>query len=495
MPAALAPIAWIGGGALVLWLAFAHGFVQYDSFYALLWGNEITHGQSPDYDASLSPTPHPLATLVGVVLSPLGDGAETALLAVAFVAIATVGYLVYRLGAAWFNPAVGVLAAAIVLTRQPLLDFGVRAYVDIPYLALLLGALLIETRRPRAGMPVLALLAIAGLLRPEAWLFSAVYVAWLAYGEPDRPRGSALAPLAAFVRDRDRLGLIALAAAAPVIWALFDLVYAGDPLYSLTGTRDTVEALGRDTGLRGLVVEGPQRLGEILREPVLLGAACGIALSLALLRRRALIGIVAGALALAAFSLLAIAGLAVLTRYLLPAATILAIFCAAGVLGWLDLERTNPWRTRWAVIGALIALLLVVFTPAQVNRLSDLRDSIAAQERLGDDLHDLADSGSFDPGCAPITVPDERAIPFLALWLDRMPSAIVPASEAGSPPPEGRPPLGYFLAPGTQDAKELFTLDRSVGAGEVEPVPDGLRLLTSNESWILYASCPTPADR
>jgi hypothetical protein len=503
--AALAPIAWIGGGALALWLAFGHGFVQYDTFYALLWGSEIADGGSPDYDASLSPTPHPLASIVGVVLSPLGDGAETATLAIAFVALAAVAYLVYRLGAEWFNPAVGLLAAAIVITRQPLLDFGVRAYVDIPYLALVLAALLVETRRPRAGAPVLALLAFAGLLRPEAWLFSAAYLLYLAYGGPERarrgeaPRGrvrSALEPLAALLRGRNGLALAALAAAAPVVWMLFDLVYAGDPLYSLTGTRDTVEALGRDTGLEGLVVDGPQRLGEVLREPVLIGAALGLALSLALLRRRAVIGAAACAIALAAFSLLAIAGLAVLTRYLLPAATLLAIFCAAGVLGWLDLERGDPWRTRWAAIGGFIALLLIAFVPAQVDRLSDLRDSIAIQERLGDDLHDLADSGAFDPGCAPIAVPDERAIPFLALWLDRRPSTIVPVSDDDGTTNPGGEPLGYVLAARTREAQEFFTLDRQVQeAGGGAPATDGFHLLTSNDSWNLYASCDTGADR
>jgi hypothetical protein len=487
---ALVPIAWIGVGALALWLAFGHGFVQYDTFYALVWGSEIADGQQPDYDAPLSPTPHPLATLAGLLLSPLGDGAETATLAIAFVALAAVAYLVYRLGAEWFNPAVGGLAAAIVITRQPLLDFGVRAYVDIPYLALVLTALLLETRRPRSGGPVLALLAMAGLLRPEAWLFSAAYVLYLAYGDPGRPRHSLLAPLAGFLRDRHGLALVALAAAAPVTWILFDLAYAGDPLYSLTGTRDTVEALGRDSGLTGLVVEGPQRLGEVLREPVLLGAAVGIVLSLALLRRRALIGLAALALAATAFSVLAVAGLAVLTRYLLPVATILAIFCAACVFGWLDLERGHPWRMRWAVIGALLVVLLLAFVPAQADRIGDLRDSIAVQERVGHDLHELADSGAFDPACAPVTVPNARPIPFLALWLDRFPSAIVPGGEEQQAPSTA-PPTGYFLTPGSQDAKNSFTLDPHDPTRDDAPIPNGAPLVGSNESWDLYASCST----
>ncbi len=88
------------------------------------------------------------------------------------------GWLVYALGRAWFNGATGVVAALIVLTREPVFSYGVRAYVDIPYICLLLGALLVETRRPRAGTPVLVLVALAGLLRPEAWLFAFAYVIW-----------------------------------------------------------------------------------------------------------------------------------------------------------------------------------------------------------------------------------------------------------------------------------------------------------------------------
>ncbi len=62
---------------------------------------------------------------------------------------------------------------------MPVLSYGVRAYIDLPYLLLVLGALLVESRRPRAGWPVLALLALAGLLRPEAWVFSGLYWVYL----------------------------------------------------------------------------------------------------------------------------------------------------------------------------------------------------------------------------------------------------------------------------------------------------------------------------
>src|SRR6185312_12660245 len=103
------------------------------------------------------------------------------IMVLAYASLGLIAYFVYRLGATWFDRWVGVLAAVIVLTRAPFLSNGLRAYVDLPYIALCLGALYIEARKPRAGWPVLALLVPAGLLRPEAWGFAIAYWLWLAF--------------------------------------------------------------------------------------------------------------------------------------------------------------------------------------------------------------------------------------------------------------------------------------------------------------------------
>lgn len=175
----LTPAAWVAAVAALLLAIFPLGFPNYDTIYALVWGRELADGLSPDRGAALPPTPHPLAELFGLVTTPLGSGAIDLTMVVAYVSLGLVGYLVYRLGSLWFDRPIGALAALIVLTRAPFLSNGLRAYVDLPYIALVLGALVIETRRPRSGWPVLALLAAAGLLRPEAWLFSFAYLAYL----------------------------------------------------------------------------------------------------------------------------------------------------------------------------------------------------------------------------------------------------------------------------------------------------------------------------
>src|SRR2546421_2463822 len=165
----------IGALALALWLAWGHGFANYDALYSLIWGDELAHGHSPSFDVALAPTPHPLANLVGLVLAPLSPRAgEAVLVAIAFVSLGTVGWLVYALAERWVGAAARVLAALLFLTPEPVLSYGTRAYVDVPYLALVLGALLAVERR-RAPF---ALLAVAGLLRPEAWLFSGALLWW-----------------------------------------------------------------------------------------------------------------------------------------------------------------------------------------------------------------------------------------------------------------------------------------------------------------------------
>jgi hypothetical protein len=479
---ALIALAWVGGTVGVLLLLFPVGFPNYDTIYALVWGREIAHGMSPDYSSALPPTPHPLADLLGVVATPIGDGAITATMVIAYLSLGLVAYLVYRLGELWFDAPVGVVAALIVISRAPYLSNGLRAYVDLPYIALCLGALVIETRRPRAGWPVLALLTLAGLLRPEAWLFSFAYLAYLAL-RLER------------VNQRWRLrwreergpaelgGLACLAATAPLGWALFDLITTGDPTYSFTGTRDTVETLDRQTGPVDLILYGPRRLGEVLQWPGVVGAVGGVALSLLVLRRRAMIGVAAAVLALAAFALLACAGLAVIPRYTMLAAAILAVFCAATLLGWRLLERVNPWRRRWQWLAAAVALMFVIWIPNQYDLNSRVDTDLTNQVRIEDDLIELADSGAFEPLCGPISVPNHRAVPRLAFALDIEPGDVVSSSE------QRQPRRGYFLDPASEFVVHNFVLDPNDPARLETKVPRGFEPVAGNRSWKLYRRC------
>jgi hypothetical protein len=501
----LTPAAWVAAVAAVLLLVFPLGFPNYDTIYSLLWGRELADGLSPDRGAALPPTPHPLTELWGLATSPLGNGAIDLTMIGAYVSLGLIGYLVYRLGSLWFDRPVGAVAALIVLTRAPFLSNGLRAYIDLPYIALVLAALVIETKRPRAGWPVLTLLALAGLLRPEAWLFSLAYLAYLALvpgqSDPDRAdektervplepadtqNGGLIRP--PFVGARGTLsvpsiGLIVLALAGPVLWAIFDWITAGSPTYSFTGTRETVETLERQTGPVDLILYGPRRLGEVLQWPGMVGAAGGVVLGLAFLRRRSEIGVAAAALALGAFAVLACAGLAILPRYTMLAAAILAVFAALGLLGWRLLEPGHPWRRAWQAFAAVVALMFVTWAPNQYDLLSRVDTDLTNQSEIESDLGDLADSGAFEPICLPVSVPNHRAVPRLAFDLDLRPSRIVSSTE------QRQPRHGYFLDPASPFVIHNFILDPNDPARLATPVPPGFRRVDGNDSWLLYRRC------
>lgn len=501
----LMPAAWVAGVTAALLLVFPYGFPNYDTIYALVWGRELAHGQSPDYGAALPPTPHPLTDLLGLVATPLGDGAITVTMIVAYLSLGLIGYFVYRLGALWFDRPIGAVAAAIVLTRAPFLSNGLRAYVDLPYITLCLGALLVEAKRPRAGWPVLLPLALAGLLRPEAWLFSVAYLAYLAL-DPVRPspdRGIEQREKASLeradtqsddlirpslVRARDAFSLpsaalVLLALAAPILWALFDLITTGSPTYSWTGTKETVETLERQTGAVDLVLYGPRRLGEVLQWPGMVGAIGGVVLGLAFLRRRSVPGVAAAALALGAFALLACGGLAILPRYTMLAASILAIFAAVALLGWRLLEPTHPWRRRWQVFAGIVLAMFVIWLPNQWDLDSRVDTDLTNQARIESDLSDLVDAGAFEPLCGKIAVPNHRAIPRLAFGLDIEPTQIISAGE------EGVPERGYFVAPASQFVIHNFILDPNDPTDFSSTVPDGFGEVARNDSWIVYRRC------
>ncbi|MEA2478609.1 MAG: hypothetical protein QOJ07_531 [Thermoleophilaceae bacterium] len=460
--------------AVLVFAFFGHAFLNYDSFYALVWGDDLAHGRVPQYSVPVAPTPHPLATLAGIVLSPLGDHAETAFLVLVLLAIGALVVGMFRLGQTLYAAPVGVLAAFIVATRVPLLNYGIRGYVDLPTIALVVWAAVLEARTPRRGAPVLVLLGLAGLLRPELWGFAAVYWLWCAV-----PLGG-----------RERARLAALALAAPVLWCLSDLLITGDPLWSLHGTSDLAAALGRRTGLGALPSTLPRRLGEILRLPELIAAVIGCAAGLVYLRRRTLLPLAIAVLNGSAFVVFAIAGLPLLGRYLFLSGAMLALLAALAALGWTALPATAPERGRWKIGGLVVLLaILVVFPVQQVGRLTALRTDIANRDRVEADLRVLVERPEARraiTACRPLYVPNHRPIPQLAYWTGRRPSQV----EAIGTAPSG---AGTYLSPATdavaklsvldpRDPKPLGTAVPRTGAG-----PPGYREVARNRSWVLFA--------
>ena len=488
------PVA-IALGALLLRLITGVAFANYDTLYALVWGGQLSRGSVPAYDVAIAPTPHPLLELLGLALVPLGPGtAEHLTVAVGFLALAGCGWVVYRLGAEWFSWPAGALAALIFLSRVPVLSYGVRAYVDIPYLLLVLSALLVESRHRRradgpAGAPVLVLLALAGLLRPEAWAFSGLYWLYLLGLTPgwvyrclrDRALHARAAVDPSLRTDTGLLRLTLLAAAAPLVWILSDLLITGDPLWSLTNTRHTASALDRVTGIANVPEYIPRRIGEILRPPVLVGAALGGVLSLLGLRRRALLGAGAGLLAVGVFAAFATVGLPINTRYAFLAAAILCIFCGAGVFGWMHLEADDRRRRPWMVAGALVLVALIAYIPSQYSAADRQMGELTRQHGIEGDLLALVDSHAINLRCGPVGVPNHAPVPLLALYLKTSPRSIVSLQS-------GHISSGVYVDPASKAVEDDYILDSH---DRVEPVsvPPGFTESATNRSWFVFQRC------
>lgn len=467
-------------GALGLWALAGVGFVNYDTLYGLVWGQQLARGEAPQYGMPLAPTPHPLVELLGVSLAPLGAGAVADVaVALAFLALSACGWTLYRLGREWFGAPAGALATAVLMTRVPILSYGVRAYVDVPYMLFALLALLVETRRRRAGAPVLALLALAGLLRPEAWGLSAAY--WLYLAAPRVRSRGAKAPEGP---SRGQLVRWAgLAAAAPAIWLTSDLLITGDPLWSLANTTHMAHVLRRITGIANVPEYVPRRIGEILRPAGLAGAALGGILSLLWLRRRARLGAAAGVLTVGALAVTAAFGLPIDTRYAFTAAAILSVFCGAGAFGWTALPRGDPRRGAWMALGALVLAALAISLPASLRAAHGELSKLGGEQRIQEDLLALTASHAISLRCGPVGVAGHAPVPLLALYLDTAPSRVVDAQA-------GQIAQGSFVDPASVQVEREYVLGgRQLDSLHPVSIPPGFSESSANRSWLVFERC------
>ena len=320
--------------ALVAFLAVP-AYSAFDSIYSLVWGQEILRGELPSFDAYRAPTQHPLWVALSAVLAPFGDGASRL-----FVGVCVAGFVAlvlgfFRLAEKVFNEPIAWIAALLLLSRLDYGFFAARAYVDVPFLALVIWAVALEAEKPRRGGIVWPMLIAAGLLRPEAWLLAGAYTLWMGYD----------APWAARIR------YAAWAAAAPVIWMASDWIVTGDPLYSLNYTTRSALLLGRRVPIEDLPERLLTFLAALTKLPVLLAGVLGVVLAWQLIRPRRRLGLPLFLLVFGVFVFLAISarGFAVIDRYLVLSALSITLFAAFTLGGWTVLSGGMArWRKPWA---------------------------------------------------------------------------------------------------------------------------------------------------
>jgi hypothetical protein len=258
--------------------------------------------------------------------------------------------------------------------------------------------------RRRTGPRPLAwvLLVAAGLLRPEGWAFAVLYGArvWRA------------------ATAKQRCWALVAIVAAPLLWALIDLVVTGNPLFSLTYSTGHAAELGRNRGLLELPRSTFSSASEYVKPPVLAAACIGIILALWQQPRRAAVPLAILGGGVTTFLVVSWQGFSVIPRYFAIAAVGLLLFAAYALGGWELQERGSVLRRRWfaAAVPAIlagVAVALLTLNPAKVD--ADLR----LREHVFRDLDVLLDTPAVRAGrrCGPVSVPNHKLTPYVRWWL------------------------------------------------------------------------------
>lgn len=452
-------------------------YPNYDTYYQLLWGQDLAHGHLPDYNVFRSPTPHPLSVLVGFLLAPFGLAADRLVVLITLVAWVGLLWAVYRFTKHLLGVLVAAVAVIVMLTRTDLEFFALRGVVDIWFLFFVFAAAAMEVHRPRRGMPVMLLLALAGLLRPEAWVLAGVYVLWMFPAKGLR----GIWPY------------VLLAVAAPLLWVGWDWIVTGRPLYSLTSTRETAGEFQRNRGLVEAVKLVPDYVGANEKIVNVAIGGLGMLAALWMLKRRALVPLALMVMGLLTFLAIAAAGLSVIPRYLAVPSILFNLGVAVALTGWLVVQQ--PRRAHRLLLGLFVITLLVgAWRAIPVSK--DFR-KLHGQETFVKGQHialkSILDNPKVVPllnRCRPVTTPTHSAIPVIRFETGMPKTAFEPSIAQTRPPEHGLLLIGNTFNFEPSAARSTSGVsERSARKWWSNYPLSTFKFVAGNSRWRVYANC------
>jgi hypothetical protein len=406
-------------GALTLLVPATLG---YDAWAWTVWGRQLAH---LDLDTTAGPSFKPLPVLVLAPLSVLG-GATPAVWMALMRACAVVSLLLaYRLGARLAGPLAGAVAAVSLALSADLYRTALLGSAEPALIALTLGAVdrHFDGRRDHA----LVLIALAGLIRPEAWVLLAGYGLFVWLSEP-------------------RLRVLAVVAVVlpPALWLGLDWIGSGDPLHASSTATEATEGSAARASVPAFEVV--RRAADAVIVPTLVLAAVGVALAWRRRDQRVLSLAVLALGWIAVVAIMAEAGFTGTRRYLAAPAAALCVVAGVG-LAWL-LDEIRERRVRLAAAGAIAALALV---PALVRAREEARTLSVARSQA-DQLSELRRAVDRAGGRAAVLRAGRPAInPWLQTalaWQLRTPlDGIQPTWASSRRHPHWAPPALVFRAP------------------------------------------------
>jgi hypothetical protein len=469
----------LSAGVLVVLAVYVvwQTYPNYDTYYTLVWGKELANWQLPDYDVFRTPTPHPLSTLVAWAMAPFGTASDRILVLLSLFGLLAFYVVTFVFTERLLGRVIALLAVAVMVTRTDMQLLALRAMFDLPFYLMVFGAALLELRRPRCGWPVLLVLALAGLLRPEAWLLAGVY--WL-YLAPDTSRPQLI-----------RLALLVVA--APLLWMAADLIVTGEPLYSFTSTREVSGEFGRNRGLADAIRHVPSYLGGNDRIVTVGVGGMGLLLGLYILRRRAALPLALGLLGVLTFLIIAAAGLSVIPRYLTIPSLLLSLCVAIALGGWRLV--VEPTARKVAIGIAVVSVLVLAWrAPYYVRDFEKLQDQATFIEAQNRGLKAILNApAAVEPlqRCHPITVPTHSAIPIVRYETGLPKEAVEASIGQRRPPRTGTLLIGdtFNFEPSAARATNSNPSTSSRRRWSNKPLP-GFERLARRTPWTAYARCP-----
>ena len=457
-------------------------YPTYDSFYALLWGRDLLHLHMPDFHVYRGPTEHPLAIAFGAFCSIFGQGGARLVVLGSIASFVVLVAGVYRLASLCFGPLVGAAAGLLVLSRFFVENLAAQGYLDISYVALVVWAAALEVERPRRGRSMFVLLAAAGLLRPDAWVLSGLYLLWCGW-RADR---------------RTRLQYLGLAAIAPVIWIGVDAAVTGNPLYSLHSTSGLAAELQRTKTFSEVLSSTWSYAVRIDKLPVVLGSIAGALIAIWIAPRRVLVPLALLVSLLFVFLAEGAVGASVVDRYMIGAAVVMLLFCALALAGWSMLERGTALRRVW-MVGAALLVVYGGASAATTLSLTSLRTTLADHEDFHEGLAAALHSGAVKASlkrCPLLSLPNNKLIPD-ARWIVNSTSQhdIVARSQARADALKGAHQLENRIRGGSvavYPLGEAVFVEAIVDVGddprEQVPLANFKRIYTSHY-YAVYANC------
>jgi hypothetical protein len=402
--------------------------------------------------------------------------ADRALVLVSLASWAALLALLFRFTQLLLGSLVALVAVGVLLTRTDIEFFALRAVVDVPFLALVFAAAVLELGRPRRGWSVLALLALAGLLRPEAWVLSGAYVLWASWG---RGWGT-------FLR------YAAVAAVAPLGWALADWIVTAEPLYSLTSTREVAGEFGRQRSVGEAVMLVPDYVGGNEKIVNVVAGGLGGLLALALLRARAALPLALVGIGMAVFLAIAGVGLSVIPRYLVIPSLVFNLCVAAALAGWA-LAGTRALRTAGIALAVLTVALVAWRAPSY---LKDAR-VLNSQAVFVRDQHRSLSALLAEPQvarllrtCRPLTVPTHSAIPVIRFETGMGKEGIEASIAQERPPARGLLLVGRTFNFEPTAARSTAGPGRSARKWWSNYPLSRFAPVAGNDLWQVWENCP-----